>query len=168
MTTSNESNPSEAQVQRLEQVYDQLAALLSQTEVAQRLRTAPGENEWSALQTLGHIIEMIPYWLHHCQQIIAAVEPPCFGRTLDSPERLAGVDQAATRDPDELLRLLNHEVQIAGQVILRLSAEGQGKTGIHFREGEITVAEIIERFIVAHAEGHVTQIRVALSAYSRQ
>lgn len=162
MTTSRETNPGETQIQRLEQVYEQLAALLNQPDVVQRLRAAPGENEWSAMQTMGHIIEMIPYWLHHCHRLIAATEPPQFGRTLDSPERLAGVDQAATGDPEELLRLLNHEVQIAGQVIRRLSSEELGKKGIHLRQGEMMVADVIERFIVAHAEDHVVQIRAAL------
>lgn len=162
MTTSSETNPSEAQASRLEQVYEQVAALLHQPDVAQRLRTGPGENEWSALQTLGHTIEMIPYWLHHCHQMIDAAEPPQFGRTLDSPERLAGVEQATTRDPEELLRLLNDEVKVAAKIIRNLSAEKLGKTGIHLRQGEMTVADVIERFIVAHAEDHVAQIRTAL------
>jgi hypothetical protein len=29
--------------------------------VAARLRASPGENEWSAMQTVGHVTEMIPY-----------------------------------------------------------------------------------------------------------
>lgn len=163
MTASIETNPGEAQAQQLERVYERLAALLNQPEVAQRLRTAPGENEWSAMQVLGHIIEMIPYWLHHCQQMMAAAEPPRFGRTLDAPERLAGVEQATTRDPDELLRLLNHEVQGAAKVIRHLSPGERGKTGIHLRQGEMTVAEVVEQFIVAHAEDHLAQIRAALT-----
>lgn len=43
MTVSNEPNRGEAQ--RLERVYEQLTTLLNQPAVAQRLRTAPGENE---------------------------------------------------------------------------------------------------------------------------
>ncbi|MBE7471483.1 MAG: hypothetical protein DPW09_27875 [Anaerolineae bacterium] len=162
MTATIETNWDEAQAQRLEQVYEQLALLLNQPDVAQRLRTAPSANEWSAIEILGHITEMIPYWLDHCQRLIAAAEPPRFGRTLDAPERLAGVEQATTRDPDELLRLLNHEVQEAVTVIRHLSFEERGKTGIHLRQGEMTVAEVIERFIVAHAEDHLAQIRATL------
>ncbi len=162
MTASTDTNWGGAQAQRLERVYEQLAALLNQADVAQRLRTAPSANEWSAIEVLGHIIEMIPYWLDHCQRLIAAAEPPRFGRALDAPERLAGVEQATTRDPDELLRLLNHEVQKAVTVIRRLSSAERGKTGIHLRQGEMTVAEVIERFIVAHAEDHLSQIRTAL------
>ncbi|MCL4301516.1 MAG: DinB family protein [Anaerolineae bacterium] len=165
MTASNETNPGEAQAQRLERVYEQLATLLNQPAVAQRLRIAPGQNEWSAMQVLGHIIEMIPYWLHHCHRMITATaEPPQFGRTLDAPERLAGVEQATTRDPDELLRLLNHEVQAATRIIRHMSPEERSKTGFHLRRGETTVAEVVELFIVAHAEEHLAQIRAALQS----
>lgn len=162
MTASIETNPGEAQAQRLERVYEQLATLLSQPDMAQRLRTTPGENQWSAMQVVGHLTEMIPYWLRHCHQLIAATEPPRFGRTANDPERLAGVEQGTTRTPDELLRLLNHEVQAAANVIRHLSPEERGKRGIHLRRGETTVAEIIELFIVAHAEDHVAQVRAAL------
>lgn len=162
MTTSIEANWGDAQAQRLEQVYEQLAVLLNQPDVTQRVRTAPGANEWSALEIMGHLIEMIPYWLDHCHRFIDAVEPPRFGRTLDAPERLAGVEQATTRAPDELLRLLNHEVHEAVTVIRRLSSAERGKTGIHLRQGEMTVAEVVERFVVAHAEDHLAQIQAAL------
>ena len=41
MTAGTQENPGEAQARRLESVYEQLAALLRQPEVAQRLRAAP-------------------------------------------------------------------------------------------------------------------------------
>src|SRR5262245_38556627 len=111
MSAGSESNPGELQARRLEHVAEQLTKIIHQPEVAQRLRTAPGENEWSAMQILGHIAEMIPYWLHDCQVIIAAAEPPAFGRTLESPERLAGPEQGAKADPEQLVRQINEEVR---------------------------------------------------------
>jgi len=96
VTAGTQENPGAAQAKRLESVYEQLAALLRQPEVAQRLRAVPGADEWSAMQTVGHMAEMIPYWLSHCRTLIAATgKPPRFGRTLDSPERLAGVERGA-------------------------------------------------------------------------
>jgi uncharacterized damage-inducible protein DinB len=165
VTAGIEGNPGEAHARRLEAVYEQLAALLHQPEVAQRLRATPGEDEWSAMQTVGHFVEMIPYWLNHCRTLIAATgEPPRFGRTLDSPERLAGVERGAAGQPDELLRQLNDEVRAAAQAIRRMSAAERGKKGIHLRRGEMTVAEVIEVFIAAHAEEHLAQVRAALQA----
>jgi uncharacterized damage-inducible protein DinB len=157
-------NPGEAQARRLESAYEQLAALLRRPDVAQRLRLAPGENEWSAMQVLGHTVEMIPYWLSHCRTLIAAAEPPRFGRLLDAPERLAGVEQAASGTPDEFLRRLDDEVQTAAAAIRRMSAAERGKKGLHLRRGEMTVADVIEVFVVSHAEEHLAQVQAALRA----
>lgn len=163
MTAGTEESSAEAQARRLESVYEQLAALLRQPQVAQRLRAAPGENEWSAMQTVGHMAEMIPYWLDHCRTLIAASgEPPRFGRTLDSPERLAGVERGAAGTPDEFLRLLDEEVRAAAQAIRQMSAAERAKTGLHLRRGQMTVADVVEVFIVAHAEEHLEQMRAAL------
>lgn len=154
----------EAQARRLEAAAEQIASLLRQPDVAQRLRSNPGENEWSAMETVGHVIEMIPYWLDHCRKLIAATgDPPQFGRTLDAPERLAGVERGAKGDPDELIRLLREEARSAAQTIRNWSETDRAKKGIHNRRGEMTVGEVIEHFVVAHAEDHVNQIRAALT-----
>jgi uncharacterized damage-inducible protein DinB len=156
-------NPGQAQAQRLESVYEQIAVLLRQPDVAGRLRAPGGENEWSAMQVLGHLVEMIPYWLSHCRAIIAATaEPHVFGRALDAPERLAGVEQGATGNLDELLGFLKQEVQAAGRAIREMSPVERSKKGVHARRGEMSVADIIELFIVAHAEDHLAQMQAAL------
>jgi hypothetical protein len=165
MTLDTQTNLGETQARRLESVYEHLAAVLRQPEVAGRLRAAHGETEWSAMQVMGHTVEMIPYWLNHCHRLIAAAgEPPSFGRTLDAPERLAGVEHGARGDPGELLRLLHDEVQAAAQALRRMSAADFGKKGLHLRRGEMTVADVVEVFIVAHAEEHLAQVRAALQA----
>ena len=163
MTAATEETPGEAQAHRLESVDHQFTTLLRQPEVAQRLRAVPGENEWSAMQILGHVTEMIPYWLNHCRTLIAAkAEPPHFGRVLDAPERLAGVERGATGNPDEMLRRLNDEVQAAAQAIRQMSTAERGQKGIHLRHGEMTVADVVEQYIVAHAEEHLAQVRATL------
>ncbi len=163
MAANIEEHSGEAQARRLEHVYDQVATVMRQPDVAQRLRAAPGENEWSAMQVLGHMVEMIPYWLNHCRAlIVAAGEPPRFGRTLEAPERLAGVERGAIGNPDELLRQLSDEVQAAAHAIRHMSPAERGKKGIHLRRGEMTVADVIEEFVVAHAEEHLAQVQIAL------
>ena len=109
------------------------------------------------------MVEMIPYWLNHCRAMMAATaEPPHFGRSLDAPERLAGVERGAAGEPDELLRLLADEVQTAVRAIRQMSAAERSKKGIHVRRGEMTVADVVEVFIVTHAEDHLAQVRAAL------
>jgi len=115
------------------------------------------------MQVLGHMVEMIPYWLGHCRTLIAATaEPPVFGRGIDAPERLAGIERGSSGDPKELLGLLNDEVKAAARAIREMSAAERSKKGIHTKLGELTVADSVERLIVAHAEEHLEQIRSAL------
>jgi hypothetical protein len=159
------TNPGEAQAARLERVYAEVARLLGDPAVMSRLRTAPGENEWSAMQTLGHMTEMIPYWLSHCRALMAATgEPPRFGRTLDSPERLAGVAHGAATGPDALLAQLQKEVRAAAGTIRRLSVAERNKRGLHASRGEMSVSDVLESFIVGHAEEHLQQVRAALAS----
>ncbi len=166
MTTNvTESNSGEAQAKRLERVYEEVGKLLREPGVASRLRTPPGRAEWSAMQTLGHMTEMIPYWLQHCRALIAATgAPPKFGRTAGSPERLAGVAHGASADPDALLRQLHTEVRAAASAIRQLSPAERGKRGVSSERGEMTVAQAIESFIVEHAEEHLAQVQTALRA----
>ena len=163
MTTHAAENSGEMQARRLERVYDEVARVLRDAAVASRLRTAPGQDEWSAMQTLGHVTEMIPYWLNHCRVLIAATgAPPRFGRTPGSPERLAGVARGATSEPAALLARLEGEVRSAAASIRKLSEAERSKRGISGESGEITVGEVIESFIVGHAEEHVAQVKAAL------
>jgi uncharacterized damage-inducible protein DinB len=157
------SSSGETQAKRLERVYEEVAKLLHEPGVAARLRTPPGRSEWSAMQTLGHMTEMIPYWLNHCRTLIAVTgTPPAFGRLPGSPERLAGVSRGASADPDALLRQLHEAVRAAASEIRQLSTTERGKRGISSERGEMTVAQVIESFIVDHAEEHLAQAQSSL------
>ena len=163
MTTHAAENPGETQAERLERVYEEVARLLRDPGVASSLRAGPSKDAWSAMQTLGHMTEMIPYWLNHCSVLITATgEPPSFGRTAGSPERLAGVAHGATAQPDALLSRLEEEVRAAAGTIRKLSVAERSKRGISSERGEMTVAEVLESFIVSHAEEHLAQVQAAL------
>jgi uncharacterized damage-inducible protein DinB len=163
VTAHTAENPGETQAKRLERVYEEVAKLLREPKVASRLRTSPGENEWSAMQTLGHMTEMIPYWLNHCRVLITATgELPTFGRTPGSPERLAGVAHGAAAQPDVLLTQLQDEVRAAAGTIRKLSIPERSKRGMYPGRGEMTVADVLESFIVSHAEEHLGQVQTAL------
>ena len=163
MDTHKAESPGESQARRLERVYEQVASLLGQPEAAARLRTPPGEDAWSAMQTLGHVTEMIPYWLSHCRTLMAATgAPPEFGRTPGSPERLAGVAHGAASEPHALLEQLRREVRAAASTIRGLSAAERSKRGRNRERGEMTVADVIESFIVRHAEDHLAQAQAAM------
>jgi len=113
MTENTDATFGESQARRLESISDQLTALLRRPDVTQRLHNPAGENEWSAMQVIGHMVEMIPYWLNHCRAMMAATaEPPHFGRSLDAPERLAPRGEFAEHVVEPPVR--NAEVDEAG------------------------------------------------------
>lgn len=151
----------EAQARRLEAVYEQLVQSLHTPDVAQKLAAQSG-TEWSVTEVLGHMVEMIPYWLAACQTILTADTPPHFGRSLDAPERLAGVERGAHTSIQALLALLKPEVQKAAVMLRALTAAQRNKQGIHPTRGAMTVGEIIEGLILTHAEGHLVQIQAML------
>lgn len=157
----NDSNDlSEAQARRLENVSAQLSTLLRERD-AERRRLAKSEADWSAMQVLGHMVEMIPFWLAQSHALIDASEPPTFGRSIDSPERLAGPEHGASGDLESLLGQLDASVKAAAHEIRTRTPVERGKKGIHIRRGEMTVGDILETFIVAHAEEHLAQIEAS-------
>jgi hypothetical protein len=162
VTACNADDLGEAQAKRLENMSEQLTLLLRQSCVAWRLYTAAGEAEWLAMQVLGHLVEMIPYWLGQCRVLISAVEPPTFGRLLNAPERLSGPERGASGAPEELLGLWHESVKTATHTIRQMSVGELSKKGQHVRRGEMAVADIVEVLIVAHAEEHLAQVKEAL------
>jgi hypothetical protein len=163
----NDANPAEGLAQRLEAVYTQLAQTLRRPDVMERLNAPASEAEWSAMQVVGHMIEMIPYWLLHARMLIAApgepgAQPPAFGRSLDAPERLEGVARGEAGSLDELLPGLQAEIRAAQDAIRAMTPADRAKKGVHIRRGEMTVDEVLETLIVAHAEDHLAQVRTAL------
>jgi hypothetical protein len=59
---------------------------------------------------------------------------------------------------------LEAEIQAAARTLRQLTPAQRRKTGIHVKRGEMTVDEILEQLIVAHAEDHLVQVRTALQA----
>jgi hypothetical protein len=154
----------ETQARRLEAVSQQISMLVRQPENAERLRAAPGQSEWNVLQNLGHIAEMIPYWLDQSRRMILAdsANPHTVGRTLDDPERLTGVERGAAGDPDELLAQVQEQARKGAAAIRAFTPEERAKKGVHPRLGELSVEDMIERFIIVHAEDHLKQMRETL------
>src|SRR5439155_22823228 len=154
------------QARGLEATGAHIRELVQRPHNVQRLRAAPGADEWTVLQTLGHCAEMIPFWLAQCRSLIDApgAESPRLGRALDDPARLAGPARGAAADPDALLAQLQTEAQKGASTILALTSAERAKTDMHPRLSQLRVADIVERFIVAHAEEHEQQIRDALKS----
>lgn len=153
------SDTAKAQAERLEKVAGEVTRVLRERDEERRKHSTLGDAEWSGMQILGHLVEMVPFWLAQAESLIFAPEPPLFGRTLESPERLAGPEQGASGDLEQLLSQWNANVGKASLRIRNMTAQERDKKGIHIRRGEMTAGDIIESFIVGHAEEHLEQIK---------
>ena len=145
MPGESQSSVGEEQARRLEAAVAQMAALVQQPANAQRLRAAPGADEWTVLQTLGHCAEMIPYWLGQCRILIDASgnEPLRFGRAPDDPGRLAGPEHGAAANPDALLAQVQAEARQGAATIRALTSAERARAGMHPRFGRMRVEDMI-------------------------
>jgi hypothetical protein len=57
---------------------------------------------------------------------------------------------------------LKEVVEAAAKDIRHMSEVERGKTGIHMRQGKMTVADVVEQLIIGHAEAHLVQVQDAL------
>ena len=164
MTNQPQATSGEEQARRLETAVAHMGTLVRQTDNAQRLRQSAGTDEWTVLQTLGHCAEMIPYWLGQCRRIIEAHgEAPPLGRAADDPGRLAGPAHGANADAPALMGEVESEARQGAAYIRALTPAERAKAGQHPRSGPMRVEDIVERFVVSHAEEHERQIRELLA-----
>jgi len=163
MKHENELISSESQARRLEEIGHKLVLLLQQPDVSRKVHNGYSENEWSVMQILGHMVEMIPFWTNHCYLIIAANEESFqFGRELDAQERVEGINRGTNLELDEIVIILKQVIYETIQAIRSMSIKDRGKKGFHIKFGQMTVAEVIENLIVLHTEDHFDQISSAL------
>jgi hypothetical protein len=126
----------------------------------------PGpESAWGPREVLAHVSEMLPYWMGEIERIVdgAGDEPPAFGRTESDDLRVQVIGRDRQFPARELLGRIGVEAARVARRFRELDGAAAGKVGRHTTRGDLTVAEIAERFLVTHVEGHVTQLREILA-----
>jgi DinB family protein len=118
----------------------------------------PGSGErWDRGQVLAHVAEMLPYWAQQAE-LIAAGRQDEFGRVSSDPERIAAIERDRREDPERLLGRIDEGVGVVLALLERLDAQALARTGHHQTLGEMTVAEVVDRFAVDHLEEHADQL----------
>lgn len=128
------------------------------------------ESDWGPKETLAHVDEMIPFWLDQVDRILATEgpEPVPFGRTIADPDRIGRIGQDRELPASELFDRFEREVAAASARIRALPPGAGERRGSHVRLGEMTVAEIVERFVIHHLGEHARQLgEVADAAATR-
>ena len=112
---------------------------------------------WDRGQVLAHVAEMLPYWARQAE-LIAAGRQDEFGRVSSDPDRVAAIERDRRENPQRLLGRVDEGVAVVLALLERLDDRDLAATGRHQTLGEMTVAEIIDRFAVAHLEEHADQL----------
>jgi hypothetical protein len=144
---------------------ERLVAAASRLRVAAPLRSDgaltdpdPDTGErWDRRQVLAHVAEMLPYWVEQVELVAAGDQVP-FGRARTDPGRVGAIERDRREDPS---RLLDRVDQGLGEVLAlldRLDDEALARRGRHQLLGELTVADIVDRFLVDHLEEHADQL----------
>jgi len=103
------------------------------------------------------VAEMLPYWAQQAE-LVAAGRQDRFGRVKSDPGRVEAIERDRREDPERLLGRIDQGVATVLALLERLDAQAMARTGHHQTLGNMTVAEIIDRFAVAHLEEHADQL----------
>ena len=113
---------------------------------------------WDQGQVWAHLAEFIPYWIVQVGTILAADEPPAFGRTQADIHRIAEIERRRDEAPAALMGTVREESAALRDLLLRLDPAAWERRGVHPTLGEMTVTRIVEEFLVGHLEQHATQL----------
>jgi DinB family protein len=157
------SSDSEALVARMQAAVARLAAHASAERPGlTRADEATGER-WEAGQVFAHLAEFPAFWVGQVRTLIAAraagePEPIPFGRSKADPGRLAAIETRRREEPLALLRDTDAGLAAAAALCRTLTADDWQTCGLHPALGAMSVAEIVDRFLVSHLEEHAAQL----------
>jgi threo-3-hydroxy-L-aspartate ammonia-lyase len=119
-----------------------------------------GEERWDAGQVWAHLAEFVPFWQAEVAKVLygRGEGPVPFGRTKADPERIAAIERDRGQPTEALLSRITDQIAELGQTLDRLPDDGWAARGLHSRLGEMSMPQIVERFLVGHLEEHADQL----------
>jgi hypothetical protein len=152
-------------IERLDEAAAAFRALRDPVEEGEPWPLSPAygtepESDWGPKETLAHVDEMIPFWLDQVDRVLASPGPEAvaFGRVISDSERIGRIGRDRELPAHELFDRFDQEVAAADGRIRALPPDAGERVGSHVRLGEMTVADIVERFIVHHLGEHARQL----------
>src|SRR5262249_5134135 len=123
----------------------------------------PRPGEWPVMSTLAHLAEMLPYWAHQAESVARAPEVS-FGRTHEDPDRLGAIDQHGHDSLDTTVNRIRSALRECVSTLRRIPKQGWSTVGTSPTRGTMSVKQIVDRFLVSHADEHAAQTRATLEA----
>ena len=118
------------------------------------------DERWEAGQVWAHLAEFPGYWLAQAERVIALPtnEPVPFGRVKTDAGRIDAIERDRHTDPAALLERVRSSLAEVTNAVREFPPEAWSRRGAHPVGGQMTVDQIIERFIVEHLEEHADQL----------
>ena len=121
----------------------------------------PGaEERWEAGQVWAHLAEFPAYWLAQARRVAsrATNDPVPFGRVKTDAARVEAIERDRNEAPAALLQRVRASLAAVTDAAHAFSADDWTALGVHPTLGEMTVYQIVERFIVEHLAEHADQL----------
>jgi uncharacterized damage-inducible protein DinB len=168
--TISTNNPKVEEIRRsVQSSYDELNQLIADrlaTLDPAKLYQQPAENEWTIMENLAHIVELMPYWANEIEKLVAAPGQN-FGRTMQDAGRLQAINEHGSDDLEQIQAALPGSYAHLEQVLGELKDSDLELTGHHPRFGDQTLARFIEDFVTHHLTGHLEQVNHCLAVVSK-
>ncbi|HZS75082.1 MAG TPA: DinB family protein [Ktedonobacteraceae bacterium] len=163
MTTSPANPKVEAIRKDAQQSYNALLILIDGP-LAQlppeQLYVSPGNDEWTIMENLAHIVEFLSYWANEVAALVA--EPgKNFGRTMQHEGRLAAIRDHAHDTLEQIKSALPASYGRLESVLYTLQDSDLDITGHHVKYGDKPLSWFIEEFITGHLRAHLQQMQEA-------
>lgn len=131
-------------------------------------RTLPdpgGTEVWDWGQVWAHLAEFCPYWVTQAGIILAA--PPNvaahFGRTKKDEGRIAAIARDKSAPIPGLCETATQGLDLARSFIQGCKGTDWARQGRHPTLGVMTLAVMVDEFIVGHIEEHINQFKLLLA-----
>src|SRR5689334_16854236 len=128
------------------------------------LYRAPEEGEWPVISTLAHLAELLPYWAHEAAALAAAPGKTEVGRTHEDPRRIGAIEEHGRDSLAFIVPSVRSALEECTRTLRSIPEDGWNAVGQHVRGMPITANEIVQRFVVNHAQEHAAQIHTTLEA----
>ncbi|MEX6428963.1 MAG: DinB family protein [Ferrimicrobium sp.] len=123
--------------------------------------------QWDLAHVLGHVSEMLEFWMVEVLRVLARGPDEPFGRLKASPERLERIERSARRGLDELRREIDSRASATIDLCHILTPEQLQCRGTHPKFGVMTVEAVVMEFGVEHLLEHAQQLSFVDSGADR-
>lgn len=121
------------------------------------------EHDWTPVEVLAHVAEMLSYWLGEIERIVAGAPGLTpFGRLPSDAIRALTVPRDATLPVHELYARIAVSIDRYLRRLPELTELQTTAIGLHPVRGEMNVVQLLESLVIGHLEGHVVQVRGSL------